>query len=61
MDADAAAEFLSEHRRTGVVMDDLPDGLRPGDLADAYRVQDALVARLLRRSEERRVGKECRL
>jgi 2-keto-4-pentenoate hydratase len=56
MDVDAAAEFLSEHRRTGVVVDDLPAGLRPADLADAYRVQDALVARLLRGEGDRAIG-----
>jgi 2-keto-4-pentenoate hydratase len=47
MDAAAAAEFLADHRRSGVIMDDLPAGLRPRDLGEAYAVQDALVARLL--------------
>jgi 2-keto-4-pentenoate hydratase len=43
----AAADFLHELRRTHRVVDDLPEALRPPSLGDAYRVQSALVDRLL--------------
>jgi 2-keto-4-pentenoate hydratase len=56
MDVDAAAEFLFEHRRSGEVVDDLPPALRPADLAEAYRVQDALVGRLLRGEGDQAIG-----
>ncbi len=43
----AAADLLADLRREPRIIADLPDHLRPGDLADAYRIQDALVDRLL--------------
>jgi 2-keto-4-pentenoate hydratase len=56
MDAEAAAAHLFEHRRSGEVMDDLPADLRPADLTEAYRVQDALVARLVDGDGDRPIG-----
>jgi 2-keto-4-pentenoate hydratase len=46
----AAAGHLLDHRRSGSIMDDLPEGLRPTSLADAYAIQDQVVAGLLARS-----------
>ena len=37
-------------------MDDLPGGLRPLDLAEAYTIQDELVDRLLAGSDDRTIG-----
>lgn len=51
----AAAEFLHELRRTGRVVDDLPAALRPVSLDDAYRIQTALIDRMLP-AGSRRVG-----
>lgn len=56
MDADAAAQHLLAHRQRRETMDDLPPGLRPGDLADAYRVQEILVGRLLKGSGGTAIG-----
>jgi 2-keto-4-pentenoate hydratase len=47
MDAEAAADQLLAHRRAQDRFDDLPAGLRPADLAEAYATQDALVRRLV--------------
>ena len=43
----AAADLLHDLRRTHRVVADLPGRLRPASLADAYRIQGALVDRLL--------------
>ncbi len=43
----AAAELLADLRRSHRVIDDLPAALRPRSLIDAYRVQAALVERIL--------------
>lgn len=51
----AAAELLATLRRTRQVIPDLPDALRPRTLADAYRVQGALIDRILP-AGSRRVG-----
>lgn len=56
MDPDVAAEHLLAHRRDGSIMDDLPAGQRPRDLAEAYRIQDALVARLVQGGGDRPIG-----
>ena len=47
MDADATAQHLLDHRQRRAKMEDLPPDLRPTDLAEAYRVQEVLVGRLL--------------
>lgn len=52
----AAAQHLLAHRRSQEVMEDLPGGLRPLDLGEAYAIQDELVSRLLTGPEERLVG-----
>ena len=43
---DRAADFLAGARRDLSLLDGLPDDCRPDGIDDAYRVQDALVARL---------------
>jgi len=56
MDADAAAQHLLDHRQRQATMEDLPPDLRPTDLAEAYRVQEVLVGRLLEGSGGRAIG-----
>jgi 2-keto-4-pentenoate hydratase len=51
----AAAALLHELRRTGRIIDDLPAAHRPASLGDAYRVQAALIDRMLP-AGSRRVG-----
>ena len=49
MDQDAieqAASLLIEARRTGVLLDGLPDACRPQNLDQAHAIQDATVAAL---------------
>ena len=56
MDAHAAAQHLLAHRQRQATMEDLPPDLRPTDLAEAYRVQEVLVGRLLEGSGGGAIG-----
>jgi 2-keto-4-pentenoate hydratase len=51
----AAADFLADLRRQPRIVDDIPAQIRPSTLADGYRVQEALIDRLLPPGS-RRVG-----
>jgi 2-keto-4-pentenoate hydratase len=51
----AAADFLADLRRHPRIVDDIPEAIRPTTLADGYRVQAALIDRLLPPGS-RRVG-----
>lgn len=53
-----AADQLFAMRQEGRIEPDLPDDLRPADLAEAYGIQAALVSRLLR-DGERATGYKC--
>lgn len=50
-----AAAFLLDLRRSRRVVEDLPDDVRPRSLADAYRIQSALVDAMLP-AGSRRIG-----
>lgn len=39
-----AAALLAESRRTGKQLEALPEGVRPGNLAEGYTLQDAFIA-----------------
>jgi 2-keto-4-pentenoate hydratase len=52
----ACAELLAEMRFSHQRLQQLPETIRPPDLATAYQVQDALVDRLLARHGGRRIG-----
>jgi 2-keto-4-pentenoate hydratase len=56
MDANAAAQHLLTHRQRQATMEDLPPDLRPASLAEAYRVQEVLVGRLLEGSGGAAIG-----
>ncbi|WP_416899219.1 MAG: 2-keto-4-pentenoate hydratase [Minwuia sp.] len=47
--ADQAATWLDNQHLEGAAFEPLPDRFRPADLAGAYRIQQALVARLRQR------------
>ncbi len=53
---DSAADFLLDMRLTGKKQAGLPPGLVPRSIAEAYRVQDELVERLLAVRGGRRIG-----
>lgn len=48
---EAAASLLAKARRTGAVLEAMPDAIRPRDLAEAYAVQDRLIDLLGVRTE----------
>lgn len=52
----AAAARLMEARRTGTLIEALPDGLRPGSLDDAYAIQAAHLAMLAEASGSTPIG-----
>jgi 2-keto-4-pentenoate hydratase len=45
-DIDAAARLFVEARRTGALIEQLPEALRPRTLDDAHAIQDATIAQL---------------
>ena len=47
MVGESTAEFLFEARRSGTVVEALPEAVRPSDVVEAYAAQAALVARLV--------------
>lgn len=58
IDALRAATELLDMRRTGRIVSDLPDDLRPTDLESAYAIQAAVVDGLLP-PDERAIGYKC--
>jgi len=56
MDVNAAADQLFAMRTDQRIEADLSPGNRPADLAEAYAVQEALVARLLTGPSDRTIG-----
>ena len=58
MDHAKAADELLDMRQTGRVVPDLPEDLRPTDLADAYAIQALLVDGLVS-DGERTIGYKC--
>ena len=58
MDITQAASMLVEMRREGRVVADLPDDLRPTDLAQAYEIQSGVVDGLLGAGNEA-IGYKC--
>lgn len=59
IDHQAAADHLLELRATQRVVRHLPEHLRPVDLADAYAIQDLVVAGVGRRAASRPTGYKC--
>lgn len=51
-----AAAALADARRTGQLIEALPDPLRPGAIADSYAIQDAYIPLILELSGGSRVG-----
>ncbi len=56
IDVSAAAETLFAMRRDQQVVEDLPPGQRPAELAESYAIQAELVDRLLAARGGRRIG-----
>lgn len=59
MDTAWAASELLDMRRAGRIVPDLPEHLRPADLAEAYTVQGAVVDGLLAESGGAAIGYKC--
>lgn len=54
--SEATAEFLFEARRDGLVVEALPDEVKPADVEDAYAAQTTLVTRLVAAGAGQPVG-----